>query len=86
MAGTRGDASQRKGTHDYYNEHGLEARTWEGKSMVLKGDAWMRPEDAERASLVIRASLEQFLQALEGKTLIPGIPFGEGSLLSPQTH
>jgi hypothetical protein len=39
--------------------------------MVLKGDAWMRPEDAERASIVIQASLEQFLHALEGKLSSP---------------
>jgi hypothetical protein len=68
VAGTRGDASQRKGTHDYYNEKGLEVHSWEGKSMVLKGDAWMREEDAERASAVVRASLQQFLEMSEGKT------------------
>jgi hypothetical protein len=67
VAGTRGSASQRKGTHDYYNEAGLEVHTWEGKSMVLKGDAWMRTEDAERACIVVQASLEQVLEASEGK-------------------
>ena len=85
VAGTGGDASQRKGTHDYYNEHGLEARTWEGRSMVLKGDAWMRPEDAERASIVIRSSLEQFLQALEGKLSSPVFRSGK-EVPSPQTR
>ena len=29
VAGTWGDVSQRKGTHDYYNESGLEVRTWQ---------------------------------------------------------
>ena len=29
VAGTWGDVSQRKGTHDYYNENGLEVRTWQ---------------------------------------------------------
>ena len=85
VAGTRGDASQRKGTHDYYNEHGLEARTWEGRSMVLKGDAWMRPEDAERASIVIRSSLEQFLQALEGKLSSPAFRSGKEVSLTADT-
>jgi hypothetical protein len=85
VAGTRGDASQRKGTHDYYNEHGLEARTWEGKSMVLKGDAWMRPEDAERASMVVRASLEQFLQVLEGKLSFPAFRSGKKVRLTADT-
>jgi hypothetical protein len=85
VAGTRGDASQRKGTHDYYNEHGLEARTWAGKSMVLKGDAWMRPEDAERASLVIQASLEQLLQASEGKIPAPAYRSGTGLSFTADT-
>ena len=28
VAGTWGDVSQRKGTHDYYNEAGIEVFTW----------------------------------------------------------
>ena len=47
VAGTWGDASQRKGTHDYYNERGLKVSTWDGENAVLTGDAWMRVEDAE---------------------------------------
>ena len=52
VAGTWGDVSQRKGTHDYYNEAGLEVFTWErsGQSVVLMGDAHMRPEDAQIAA------------------------------------
>ena len=42
VAGTWGDASQRKGTHDYYNERGLKVSTWDGDIAVLTGDAWMR--------------------------------------------
>jgi hypothetical protein len=68
VAGTRGDASQRKGTHDYYNEMGLKVSTWEGKAMVLTGDAWMRPEDSERASIAVRLSLEAFLNVAIGST------------------
>ena len=67
VAGTWGDASQRKGTHDYYNEKGLKVSTWDGKSVVLTGDAWMRKEDAERAAIVIKESLEEFLNAAVGK-------------------
>jgi hypothetical protein len=66
-AGTWGDASQRKGTHDYYNEIGLKASTWEGENIVLTGDAWMRFEDADRAANVVEISLEQFLDAAAGK-------------------
>jgi len=66
VTGTWGDASLRKGTHDYYNEHGFETRTWNGKAIVLTGDAWMRPEDAERASKIICVSIEQVIDAVAG--------------------
>jgi hypothetical protein len=66
ITGTWGDASLRKGTHDYYNESGFETRSWNGKAMVLAGDAWMRPEDAERASEIMSVSLGQFVDAVAG--------------------
>jgi len=66
-AGTWGDASQRKGTHDYYNEMGLKTSTWEGEKVVLTGDAWMRFEDADRAAKVVLLSLIQFLDAAAGR-------------------
>jgi hypothetical protein len=66
-AGTWGDASQRKGTHDYYNEFGLKTNLWNGDNVVLTGDAWMRNEDADRASSAVRLSLEQFIDAALGK-------------------
>src|SRR4029450_8462268 len=63
VAGTWGDVSQRKGTHDFYNQNGLEVATWQGSSttMVLMGDAHMRAVDAERAAVVVGLSLEQLL-------------------------
>jgi hypothetical protein len=67
VAGTWGDASLRKGTHDYYNERGLEVVSWDGTRMILKGDAFMREEDAMRAAAVVRLSLEQFIDAASGK-------------------
>ena len=66
-AGTWGNASQRKGTHDYYNERGLEVVTWEGKKMVITGDAYMRPQDAEVAASCIQKSLQHFIDAATGK-------------------
>ena len=49
IAGTWGTASQRQGTHDHYNQNGLEVLR-PGRaavaSVVLMGDAHMRPEDA----------------------------------------
>jgi len=67
IAGIWGDASQRKGTHDYYNEKGLEITTWQGVRMVLMGDAYMRPEDADHAAEAVLKSLTQFLDAAAGR-------------------
>ena len=69
VAGAWGDASQRKGTHDYYNAAGLEVFVWKGssESMVLMGDAHMRPQDAERAAVAVRTSLEQVLDHAAGR-------------------
>jgi hypothetical protein len=57
----------RKGTHDYYNDAGLATVTWEGQAVILKGDANMRPEDADRAARAVRTSIEQLLDAASGK-------------------
>jgi hypothetical protein len=69
VAGTWGDVSGRKGTHDYYNAAGLEVFTWSGgsRSAVLMGDAHMRTEDAERAAGVVRDSLEQVIDRAGGR-------------------
>ena len=76
VAGTWGDVSQRKGTHDYYNEAGLEVFTWKGgsESMVLMGDAHMRPQDAEHAAAVVRVSLEQVIDHASGRERPAPIP------------
>lgn len=66
-AGTWGNVSQRKGTHDYYNEHGLKAVTWQGEKTVLMGDAWMKDNNANRAAKAVSKSLRQVLDAAEGK-------------------
>ncbi len=66
-AGTWGNASVRKGTHDYYNEKGLEVTTWDGKRTVLLGDAYMRPQDAEFAAASASMSLEQLTMAASGQ-------------------
>ena len=66
-AGTWGNAAQRKGTHDYYNERGLEITTWDGKRRILTGDAYMRKDDAEFAAVPVQTSIEQLLDAATGK-------------------
>lgn len=65
-AGTWGETAVRKGTHDYYNEKGLEVTTWNGERAVLMGDAYMRPEDAEFAAVAVTMSLEQLIMAAVG--------------------
>jgi hypothetical protein len=66
-AGTWGDASQRKGTHDYYNERGLEVSTWDGRRIILTGDAFMREQDGKLSAIPVQTSIEQFLDAAVGK-------------------
>jgi hypothetical protein len=77
VAGTWGNASQRQGTHDYYNEAGLEVFLWRGKdrSVVLMGDANMRPEDADRAAAAVRTSLEQLLDTAAGHPRATEFPY-----------
>jgi len=78
--GTWGGVSQRKGTHDYYNEYGLEATTWrDGTRVVLMGDAHMRTEDAQRASAAVRMSLEQILDAAADRARGDPLPYAPKS-------
>ena len=69
VAGSWGDVSQRKGTHDHYNQNGLEVFTWRGRdrTIVLMGDAHMRPEDAALAAEAVRRSLAQVLDVASGR-------------------
>ncbi len=85
VAGTWGDVSQRKGTHDYYNEHGLEVMTWAGgaNTVVLMGDAHMRPEDAQRAAATVRLSLEQVLDVASGRSTGAEFPYTPQAASTP---
>ena len=77
LAGSWGTLSQRMGTHDYYNEHGLEVFSWQRRdaTFVLMGDAYMRPEDAERAAQAVRTSLEEVLDAATGRSADYDLPY-----------
>jgi hypothetical protein len=66
VAGTWGNSAVRKGTHDYYSDHGLEVVTWNHQRFVALGDAYMRQEDADRAAAAVRDSLAQLATALDG--------------------
>lgn len=67
VAGLWGDAANRKGTHDYYNEAGIKVDTWQGMQHVLMGDATMREEDIGWTSEAVKKSLEQLIDAASGK-------------------
>ena len=74
VSGTWGSTSQRKGTHDFYNANGLEVLTWDhrGGTLVIMGDAHLRPDDAKVAAMAVRASLDQLVDAAAGKP-VPGV-------------
>ena len=85
VAGNWGDVSQRKGTHDYYNQNGLEVFTWTGrdKTIVLMGDAHMRPQDAQLAAETVRTSLEQVLDAAAGRSRGYEFPYAQTAAAAP---
>jgi len=70
VTGNWGTTAVRKGTHDYYSEHGVPMVTWAGHSFVGLGDAYMRPEDADRAAAAVHDSLAQLLDAFTGKVAV----------------
>ena len=70
VAGSWGEVAERKGTHDYYNEHGLDAESWDREPMQLFGDGHMREEDLARAGRAVASSLEEVLDALQPDSTI----------------
>lgn len=85
IAGSWGNTAQRKGTHDFYNEVGLEVIPWGAnrQSVIVMGDAHMRPEDAEYAAVAIRTSLEQVLDTATGIPRTPSVPYAPVAPLAP---
>jgi len=73
VAGTWGDVSLRKGSHDYYNQNGLSTVTWNDEHIVLTGDSYMRQQDAEMAAKALTASLEQLMKFYLDINLYPQI-------------
>jgi hypothetical protein len=90
LAGLGGPTAVLKGTHDYYNEHGIDTDTWEHEEVVLYGDGHIRTTDLERAGEVVSVSLGQVLEALDpgssirraaaALTLPPGLSDGTFSV------
>ncbi|GKS59338.1 hypothetical protein YTPLAS18_28650 [Nitrospira sp.] len=85
VAGSWGVSAQRKGTHDIYNQIGIEVFPWVGKSesMVLRGDAHMRQEDAERAAHAARLSLGQVLDTATGVSRPIEMPYTPAAPMHP---
>ena len=67
VAGSWGSVAERKGTHDYYCEAGLDGSTWAGTLQTLKGDAHMRPEDLERTARLVSDAWAQLADAALGR-------------------
>ncbi len=85
VAGSWGDVSQRKGTHDFYNQNGIEVFTWKGRerTIVLMGDAHMRPQDAALAAESVRKSIAQVLDAAAGRSRGYSIPHAATAAARP---
>jgi hypothetical protein len=70
VTGNWGNSAVRKGTHDYYSEHGVALVTWNGHPFVALGDAYMQPADADRAASAVAMSFAQLLDAFAGKNIV----------------
>jgi hypothetical protein len=73
VTGNWGNSAVRKGTHDYYSEHGASLVDWNGHPFVALGDAYLRREDADRAASAVSASLSQLLDAFAGKNIVQAL-------------
>lgn len=61
----------RMGTHDYYSDHWLEARTWKNETYVAHGDAFFGDADLGHAAPAVTASLRQVILAFDGRSPLP---------------
>ncbi|MGZ6070649.1 MAG: hypothetical protein ACXWK8_05495 [Myxococcaceae bacterium] len=68
VAGSWGGVAERKGTHDYYSELGIDTGAWNGTLFTLLGDGYMRPEDLTRTARVVAMSLGQIFEATRDGT------------------
>ncbi len=86
VAGSRGNAALQKGTHDHYNEAGLETETWQGKRRVVMGDAYLQDEEAIYIARIIGKSLEFLLLAAKGQgNEIPFTSTNSSVITTPQS-
>jgi hypothetical protein len=64
-AGSWGDTAERKGTHDYYNLHGLEVMDWNNEPFILDGDGHLGSEELGRVARIVKISLSQLFEATD---------------------
>ncbi len=76
--GTWGSAAWRKGTHDRYNEFGIDTVDWSGRTVIAFGDGWMKPADSARASIAVADSLRQLVGALRPGDALGTLALGWG--------
>ncbi len=82
-AGVWGAPSQKKGSHDYYNEHGIQTTTWAGEPIIVVGDAWMRDEDVARTAELVKLSLEQMLNSFSDGLTFSAAPVENQDIFAP---
>src|SRR5262249_24643366 len=63
FVGAWGDNATKKGTHDWYSQHGIDAFTWLKVPYSAHGDAFLAPIDQLYTSDAVRHSLEAVLVA-----------------------
>ena len=68
IAGSWGNVAERKGTHDYYNEHGLDTENWKKEDLTVFGDGHLQPGDLERAGEAVELSFGEVLDAARAGT------------------
>ena len=73
VAGNWGATTLRKGTHDYYSERGLALTTWNGEEFIGEGDAFMTPDNGERAGKAVSDSLAQLIDSFDGKITLTDV-------------
>jgi hypothetical protein len=84
VAGNWGNSAVRMGTHDYYSQHGVEIRTWDGNTFVGLGDAYLKPDNAKHVAHVVRDSLAEIADVLAGRLQVP-LPADNSASVAPES-
>ncbi|MFY8004652.1 MAG: hypothetical protein ACOVNR_07400, partial [Chitinophagaceae bacterium] len=69
-----GNAAELKGTHDFYNEQGVELQMWNGERMVFMGDAYLNSKNEGYVAKVVQQSVVQLLSTASGSYFSNAVP------------